>query len=409
MATDTADSVLPQGSQPLLQRLRRWIRKDPIQLFLYIMAGAILLVLIYAAGTNIVSGEFTFERFLRLLIFGLAQGSIYALIALGYTLVYGILGMINFAHGEVFMSGAYIGFFAIYPMAESGFLASQPLLALLITLFTGMTASAIVAILLERIAYRPLRNAPRLVPLITAIGASVTLQQLFLRLFGGSTRTYPDLNLYVLSGMVKQECTTYSSEGIHLGINIARPVFEYEKCLGIDLIRGIYDVNFLGMDLRLRPLYFIVFFLAIFFMAVLWFVIQRTKIGKAMRAVAEDKDTAALMGIDVDRIIVFTFVTGAVLAGAAAVLFALYNRQVSPFMGINPGIKAFTAAVLGGIGNIPGAMFGGFFLGTTESVAPALLGIPSQLEDVIAFGMLVLVLIFRPTGIFGEVLSKKKA
>jgi len=144
-------------------------------------------------------------------------------------------------------------------------------------------------------------------------------------------------------------------------------------------------------------------------MIALWFFVQRTRVGKAMRAVAEDKSTAALMGINVDRVIVITFVLGAALAGAAAVLFALYNRQVTPFMGFFPGIKAFTAAVLGGIGNIPGAMFGGLLLGMIESIAPSLLGLPSQLEDVIAFSVLVLILIFRPTGIFGEVLSQKKA
>ena len=146
--------------------------------------------------------------------------------------------------------------------------------------------------------------------------------------------------------------------------------------------------------------------MAFLFMAALWFIVQRTKTGKAMRAVAEDKATAALMGINVDRVIVTTFVLGAALAGAGGVLFALYNQQVSPFIGFVPGIKAFTAAVVGGIGNIPGAMFGGLFLGVIETIAPALLGLSQQLKDVIAFGMLVLVLIFRPTGIFGEVLSE---
>ena len=144
-------------------------------------------------------------------------------------------------------------------------------------------------------------------------------------------------------------------------------------------------------------------------MSALWFFIQRTKTGKAMRAVAEDKDTASLMGINVDRTIVITFMLGAALAGAGAVLFALYNRQVTPFMGFIPGIKAFTAAVLGGIGNVPGAMFGGLFLGVAESVFPSALGLPNQLKDVVAFGLLIVFMIFRPTGIFGEVLSEKKA
>jgi branched-chain amino acid transport system permease protein len=243
---------------------------------------------------------------------------------------------------------------------------------------------------LERIAYRPLRNAPRLVPLISAIGASITLQQLFLRLFGSGTRVYPNLNLYVLPAT----CVEQTSEG---------------QCLGIDLIQGSYPVEIAGLNLQIRPLYFIIFFLALLFMSILWYIVQRTKTGRAMRAVAEDKPTAALMGVNVDRVILITFLLGAALAGAAAVLFALYNTQVTPFMGFTPGIKAFTAAVLGGIGNIPGAMAGGLLLGMLESVAPALLGLQTQLQDVIAFGVLVLILIFRPTGIFGEVLSKKKA
>ena len=396
-----SDSASPVTQLNVFNRALNWIRKDVIRFFLYTVGLALVIFISYVAIYNITHPEesrFTLERLLRLSIFGLAQGSIYALIALGYTLVYGILFMINFAHGEVFMAGAYIGFFAITAAERSGLLQSQPALALLLTLITGVTASIIVAVLLERVAYRPLRGAPRLVPLITAIGASITLQQLFLRLFGGGTRTYPDLNLYVLPSMFQEECSLVD------GANV---------CKGLDLIRGIYDVQFslFGqiLELRIRPLYFIVFFVALILMSALWFFVQRTRMGKAMRAVAEDKNTAALMGINVDRVIVLTFILGAAMAGAAAVLFALYNRQVTPFMGFVPGIKAFTAAVLGGIGNIPGAMFGGLLLGMIESIAPSLLGIPSQLEDVVAFGMLVLILIFRPTGLFGEVLSEKKA
>jgi branched-chain amino acid transport system permease protein len=366
------------------------LTSDPVQVILYVLGGLLVLFLLFVAGSNIASGDFTLERFLRLVIFGLAQGSIYALIALGYTLVYGVLLMINFAHGEVFMAGAYIGFFAINALNEAGLAESQPLLTIILTLIVGMAASMTVAAILERIAYRPLRNAPRLVPLISAIGASITLQQLFLRLFGSGTRVYPNLNLYVLP----QTCAEQTAEG---------------QCLGIDLIQGSYPVEIAGLNLQIRPLYFIIFFLALTFMGILWYIVQRTKTGRAMRAVAEDKPTAALMGVNVDRVILITFLLGAALAGAAAVLFALYNTQVTPFMGFTPGIKAFTAAVLGGIGNIPGAMAGGLLLGMLESVAPALLGLQTQLQDVIAFGVLVLILIFRPTGIFGEVLSKKKA
>jgi branched-chain amino acid transport system permease protein len=368
-----------------------WLLANTVRNPLRLIGLLFIAYIIYLAFANIQSGEYEADQFVRSMILGLAQGSIYALIALGYTLVYGILLMINFAHGEVFMAGAYIGFFTITAMENSGLLFTQPLLALLLTILTGVVASVIVALLLERIAYRPLRNAPRLVPLITAIGASIALQQLFLRLFGASTRRYPDVNFHILPQVFRLDCE------------------ENGTCRGLDLISGRYDVTLFGMELRILPIHFLVFFLAIVLMSCLWFYIQRTKMGKAMRAVAEDKSTAALMGINVDRVIVTTFVLGAALAGAGGVLFALYNQQVSPFIGFIPGIKAFTAAVLGGIGNIPGAMFGGLFLGVVESVAPGMLGLSSQLKDVIAFGMLVLILIFRPSGIFGEVLAKKKA
>ena len=387
MATDST-RIAPSRPSAL-----DWILDNTLRNPLRLVGLIFILFLISVAVNNFQSGEYDLERLSRNLVFGLAQGSIYALIALGYTLVYGILLMINFAHGEVFMSGAYMGFFAITAMQNTGLLETQPLLALLITLLAGVIGSVVVAVLLERIAYRPLRGAPRLVPLITAIGASIVLQQLFLRLFGASTRRYPDVHYFVLPNLFPgQECTTVDGA---------------EICRGIDLIGGRYDVNVLGMELRILPIHFVVFFFALVLMSMLWFYVQRTKTGKAMRAVAEDKATAALMGINVDRVIVTTFVLGAALAGAGGVLFALYNQQVSPFIGFIPGLKAFTAAVLGGIGNIPGAMFGGLFLGIIESVAPSMLGLSQQLKDVIAFGMLVLVLIFRPTGIFGEVVSKR--
>lgn len=323
------------------------------------------------------TSKYSSENWLDFVVFGLAQGSVYALIALGYTLVYGVLFMINFAHGEVFMAGAYTAFFVARTFAEPpdantpAFLDSNPLLALVIVVLVAMVTSVIVAVLLERIAYRPLRRAPRLVPLITAIGASFFLQYTFRGLYGSGVQAYPTVK--ALTG-----------EWTILGIGILKTQA-------------------------------VVIVAAVLLMVVLYVFVMRTKIGKAIRAVAEDKDVAALMGIDVDRIIVITFATGAAMAGAGGVLYALIFRQVSFIMGFIPGIKAFTAAVLGGIGNIPGAMLGGLFLGVFESIGPSLflegLGIaaPYQLKDVIAFTMLVLVLIFRPTGILGERLTEKKA
>ncbi len=390
-ATPSEKQGRPDRSKFIAFILNHTLR-DPLRL----VGSILLLFLLYIVLSNVVSGEYTARQFAQQLIFGLSQGSIYALIALGYTLVYGILFMINFAHGEVFMAGAYFGFFAIHFMDESGFLESDPALAVGGTLIVGMLASITIAIVLERVAYRPLRNSPRLVPLITAIGASITLQQLFLRLFGASARRYPDVNLYVLPDVFSTlECDT---------------VDEVEVCRGLDLIGGLYPVEVLGMNLRLRPIWFIIFFVSLALMWGLWTFIQRTKTGRAMRAVAEDKNTALLMGIDVDRVIVTTFVLGGALAGAGAVLFAIVpgNGQITPTMGFLPGIKAFTAAVVGGIGNVPGAMFGGLFLGVAESTGPSMLGLDNQLKDVVAFGLLVFVLIFRPTGIFGEVIGDKK-
>jgi len=332
---------------------------------------AILVVAIWGSVATLRSGQYSADDWASFLIFGLAQGGVYALIALGYTLVYGILFMINFAHGEIFMGGTYIAYFVARAFDEAGFIDTNPILAILIIFLVSMSVSAVMAVTLERIAYRPLRRAPRLVPLITAIGASFFLQYSFARLFGTGIKVYPD----------------------------------------VDILKGSWRFG----ELKILHIHVIVIVAAVLMMIGLYWFVQRTKMGKAMRAVAEDKDVAALMGIDVDRVIVTTFMVGAALAGFAGVLYALLFRQVTHTMGFIPGIKAFTAAVLGGIGNIPGAMFGGLFLGVFESIGPTLffsgLGVPSpnQLKDVIAFSMLVFVLIFRPTGLMGEVLSGKKA
>jgi branched-chain amino acid transport system permease protein len=234
-----------------------------------------------------------------------------------------------------------------------------------------MAISTLLAVIIERIAYRPLRNAPRLVPLISAIGASFVLEYSFKGFFGAGVDAYPEVK--VLSG-----------EWQIFGIGI----------LKIQVVIAV---------------------VAILMMVLLYYIVMRTKIGKAMRAVSENKDVAALMGIDVNQIIVATFAIGAAMAGAAGVLYGLMFRQVNFFMGFFPGVKAFTAAVLGGIGNIPGAMLGGLVLGILESVGPILflngLGIPRpyQLHDVLAFTVLVLILLFRPSGILGEAITRKKA
>lgn len=320
------------------------------------------------------------DTWMRFLITGLIVGGMYSLIAIGYTLVYGILFMINFAHGEVMMLGTFAGYFVLESFAvipasthlqpELNLLNAQPVLSVLIAFVVGAGVSALAGFLLEKIAYRPLRRAPRLIPLISAIGASIFLQNAAQLLFGPQRRQYqnPDL-LWRGTGWLipvagKQVMLTYT---------------------------GVFS-----------------FVLSVLLMIGLFVLVKRTRLGKSMRAVAENKHAAALMGIDVDSVISKTFVISGILAGAAGVMWGIHNGLFNHFVGFLPGIKAFTAAVLGGIGNIPGAMMGGLLLGLMESLGPALLGIDFQLKDVIAFSILILVLIFRPSGLLGEALSEEK-
>jgi branched-chain amino acid transport system permease protein len=356
----------------MLQRLRRQLSGTMVTMWL--IGLTILAVVVIGTIRTLAAGNYTGADWLDLSIYGIAQGSIYALIALGYTLVYGILRMINFAHSEVFMSGPFIAYFVAVAVDNAGLMGDSTwIIGLLIVMLVAMIVSTTVAVLLERIAYRPLRRAPRLVPLITAIGASFFLQYTFLGLFGSGIRGYPE----------------------------------------IEALKGRMMIP--GTNVPILKTQLLVIVAAFFMLAILYIFVQRTKMGKAMQAVSEDKDAAALMGIDVDRVIVVTFVVGGALAGAAGIFYVLLFRQVHFFMGFFPGLKAFTAAVLGGIGNVTGAMLGGLFLGIAESLFPNLvldgLGIPApyQLKDALAFVLLVLVLIFRPTGILGERLAVKKA
>lgn len=340
--------------------------------FMWLVGGGIAAIVVVGSIATLAEGRYTVRQWFDFVVSGLAQGSIYALIALGYTLVYGILRMINFAHSEVFMSGAFTAYFAAEGLEEAGILQPNPVLGLAVVFAVSMATSVIVAVILERVAYRPLRRAPRLVPLITAIGASFFLQYTFRGLYGSEFKAYPE----------------------------------------VDVLDGSWS---LVGDLTIQKVQVLVIVSASLLMLALYLFVQYTRTGKAMRAVSEDKDVAALMGIDVDAIIVRTFVIGGALAGAAGVLYGLMFRIVQFFMGFIPGIKAFTAAVLGGIGNVPGAMIGGLFLGIFEAVGPTLfldglhVPAPYQLKDVIAFTMLVLILIFRPTGILGERIGRTKA
>lgn len=294
---------------------------------------------------------------------GLTTGSLYALIALGYTMVYGVLKMINFAHGEVFMLGSFAGYGVLTAMGGNEISGAMVAIAILVALIGAMAVSATTSAVVERVAYRPLRNAPRLAPLISAIGVSIFLQYLVLDQTDARAKFYPDI--------------------------FPRGTF------GV----GPFDMTYIQAFLIASSLAMMVF---------LYVIIQRTRMGRAIRAVAENPANASLMGVDVNRTIVMVFVLGAAMAGVAGVLHGLFFQTIRGSMGFLPGIKAFTAAVLGGIGSIPGAVAGGYALGLAETVGRELLNelpgvdLGNQWRDVIAFSLLVTILIFRPTGIFAE-------
>ena len=344
-----------------------------IDVFMWTFRAVINLVVVVGSALTLLSGKYTLDDWFQLVGKGLSLGSIYAMIALGYTMVYGILRMINFAHGEIFMGGAFGGYFAAVALAQAGALSDNvisSLLAIGVMILVAMAVSVGLAMGVERVAYRPLRNAPTLVPLISAIGASLFLQYTARGFFGSGIYAYPSVPF-------------------------------------LDKTAPIPLLNMRWVDV-------LVVVTAFTMMGGLYLFVMRSKVGTAIRAVSEDKGTAALMGIDANRAIVLTFVIGAALAGAAGVLYGLTFRQVAFAMGVIPGIKAFTAAVLGGIGNVPGALLGGLFLGLIEAIGPTLFlsgfGVPSvtQLAPVVAFTMLVLVLVFRPSGILGERVTRSR-
>jgi branched-chain amino acid transport system permease protein len=346
-------------------------RFNAVDLVLWILRVGVLAVVVVGTIATLVANRYTAAQWFDFVMFGLTIGSIYAQIALGYTMVYGVLRLINFAHGDIVMTGAFAGYFVGTPLDRSGFLEAHPVLGMGAILAVAIITSTSIAILTERIAYRPFRRVVGLAPLICAIGVSFFLEQTFRGMFGSAVKSYPS--------------PSWQRATFAVGpFNVPR-----------------VDALVIG--------------LALVFMGVLYLIVQRTKMGTAMRAVAEDGEAAALMGIDVNKVVVFTFILGGAMAGIAGVFYAFVYKQVYFFMGFTPGIKAFGAAVLGGIGNIPGAMLGGFFLGMVESVGPTLfldgLGIPApyQLRDLIAFTLLIMVLIFRPQGLLGERMARKRA
>jgi branched-chain amino acid transport system permease protein len=346
-------------------------RVNAVDVVLWALRAGILAVVVGGTIGSLVKDRYTAAQWFDFLTFGLTIGSVYAQIALGYTMVYGVLRLINFAHGDFVMCGAFAGYFVATPLESSGFLDHHAVLGMAAILAVAMVVSTTIALLTERIAYRPFRRVQGLAPLICAIGVSFFLEQTFRGMFGSDVKAYPS--------------PVWQRDVFHLG------VFSIPRV----------DVLVMG--------------LAVIFMAILYLIVQRTRMGTAMRAVAEDAEASALMGIDVNKVVVFTFFLGGAMAGVAGVFYAFLYKQVYFYMGFTPGIKAFGAAVLGGIGNIPGAMLGGLFLGLVESIGPTLfldgLGIraPYQLRDLIAFTLLIMVLIFRPQGLLGERLARKRA
>ena len=295
--------------------------------------------------------EFTFtQQLVQQIINGISLGSIYALIALGYTMVYGIIKLINFAHGDIYMVGAYVAFFATTSLHLSFFPA----------LLLAMVVAAIAGVVIEKLAYRPLRYAPRIAVLITAIGVSLLLEYGGILLVSPQPRTFP-------------------------------PLFQAEVFTFGNIVVNSQQILILGVSLAL--------------MVLLTYIVQYTKIGKAMRAVSFDTDAAKLMGIDVDRVISITFAIGSALAAAAGMLVGVYYNSIDPLMGIMPGLKAFVAAVLGGIGIIPGAMVGGIIMGVVEALVSGF--ISSTFRDAAAFAILIIILLCKPSGLLGKNVREK--
>jgi branched-chain amino acid transport system permease protein len=305
------------------------------------------------------------EILLQQIINGLVQGSVYALVALGYTMVYGILGLINFAHGEVVMIGAMLALSSLTAMLGWGV---SPLLALPFSIVLAMAGCMALGYSIERIAYRPLRHAPRLAPLITAIGVSIVLQNLAMMVWGREYHSFPQL------------------------------IANMPHTVGGAIINDIQIA---------------IFILALAIMAGLMAVVHRTRLGRAMRAVSENQHTAQLMSVDIDRVISITFMIGSALAAVAGVMVSANYGLAHYYMGFLLGLKAFTAAVLGGIGNLRGAMLGGLLLGLIESLGAGYIGditggfLGSNYQDVFAFFVLIAVLVFRPSGLLGERLAER--
>jgi branched-chain amino acid transport system permease protein len=364
------------------------------QLLLFVLGSSVVMSVLVIVLAFLLRGtrddmdlvQVTLVLLPQVLIDGITIGFMYATIALGYTMVYGVLEFINFAHGEIFMFGAFAGVELLIFINRDGTLDSAGNVAayffLTLAILAGMVVAGVLAVSVERVAYRPLRGAPRLIPLISAIGVSFFLQDAmrFLQssINGDFYRSFPTF------GPFSERITLFTVE-----------------------------LNGRSIDIAIQVKSIIIIVVGIVMLVGLNYLVNVTKLGKAIRAVAQDQRTSSLMGINVNRIIAMTFLIGGALGGAAGVLFAFKFTRVDPFVGFLPGLKAFTAAVLGGIGNITGAMLGGIILGQLEAFSASYLSLftngafGAEYKDILAFAILILILIFKPSGLLGQTVGQK--
>lgn len=426
------------ATTPIARSDRSLLRRRSGQVLNSISSGLLGLAglfVLYALGRAAVSNP---DLFLQQVLNGLQLGFIYALIALGYTMIYGIVKLINFAHGDVFMVGAFTSFFAIstanlhrWPLLVWPGLAEgvAVVVGAVTVIALSMLVSGLLAVVMERFAYRPLRNMPRIAALITAIGVSFFLEY-FAQLpfvYTNNYITYPrpfDITVFhadsisgpamfvpwgvlIVSAVVYAVFAAMEKHGVAQAAAWRRhPLLQFGLLLGGFLAAVLTLVGTAPMlggeewDLTVSNITVVIMISSILLQVVLQYIVQRTRMGKAMRAAAYDKPTARLMGINVDGVIAATFALGGGLAGAAGVLYATAYKQVHHLMGIMPGLKAFVAAVIGGIGSVPGALVGALIMGQTEVLSAGFISTP--MRDAIAFSMLIIVLLIRPQGIFGE-------
>jgi branched-chain amino acid transport system permease protein len=390
-AENTQSRGLPQGAND--NQILRWVIRFlgiPVgQMLLFVVGSAIIMTLFalliavlfptpFPQAPDRTMWSLVSRQLPGMIISGIAIGFVYSMIALGYTLVYGVLKFINFAHSEIFMFGSVVGFEVLLRMSEGGILTTwNPFLAVIFMVLIAMVLSGTLAVLVERIAYRPLRGAPRLVPLISAIGMSFLLADL-VRAFEGLTRN---------------------------AFNLTYPKGD----LGVVATSLNFAIGETPVPVRITQIIIIV--ASILMLVLLNYFVNGTKLGRGIRAVSQDMSTASLMGINVNTMISLTFFLGGALGGAAGALFGLNVGNVNPFVGFIPGLKAFTAAVLGGIGNVTGALLGGLALGMIEQFLNGLLvyfpALGTGYTDIFTFLVLILVLIFRPNGILGERVDEK--